>query len=177
MSTSSTATASRKTKDISRPALPILLYDLGAASQLLPTAVVLPEQFYTRPTGCDAQYGETALMRAVLEDAIHCFQKQFVRKGRRVLRLAREAEEWLVADDPRWPFSFVNICAVLGLEPEYLRLGLKQWRERQEAYAGETEAHAGETEAHAGETEAQAKDALEEQPAAPLSQRSLQFAA
>lgn len=95
-------------------------------------------------------------MRAVLEDAIHCFQKQFVRKGRRVVRLAREAEEWFAADDPCWPFSFVNICAVLGLEPEYIRLGLRRWRERQEA---------------------QAEDALEEKPATTLLQRSLQFAA
>ncbi len=170
MSTSSTATASRNTKDVYRPALPTLLYDLGAASQLLPTAAVLPEQFYTRPTGCEAQRGEAALMRAVLEDAVHCFQKQFVRKGRHVLRLAREAEEWFAAADPRWPFSFVNICAVLGLEPEYLRLGLKQWRERQEASAGETETQAGETEAHA-------EAALEEKPATTLSQRSLRFAA
>ena len=170
MSTSSTATVSPNTKDAYRPALPILLYDLGAASQLLPTAAVLPEQFYARPTGYEAQRGEAALMRAVLEDAIHCFQKQFVRKGRRVLRLAREAEEWLAADDPRWPFSFVNICAVLGLEPEYLRLGLKQWRERQEAQAGEIEAYVRDTEAHA-------EEALAEKPAATLSQRSLLVAA
>lgn len=133
MSRSSMPTAARKMKDTCRSALPILLYDLRAANQLLPTAAVLPEQFYTRPTRCVAQHGEVALMRAVLEDAIHCFQKQFVRKGPRVLRQAREAEEWLAAADSRWPFSFVNICAVLGLEPEYVRLGLKQWRERQEA--------------------------------------------
>ena len=156
MSTSSTATASRNTKDVYRPTLPTLLYDLGSASQLLPTGVVLPEQFYTRPTGCEAHGGEAALMRAVLEDAIHCFQKQFVRKGRRVGRLAREAEEWFATDDPRWPFSFVNICAVLGLEPEYLRLGLKRWRECQET---------------------QAEHASEEKPATTLLQRSLRFAA
>ncbi len=156
MSTSSTSTASRNTKDIYRPVLPILLYDLGAASQLLPTAAVLPEQFYTRPTGCEAQSGEAALMRAVFEDAFHCFQKQFVGKGRRVLRLAREAEEWFAADDPRWPFSFVNICAVLGLEPEYIRLGLKQWRERHEQTTEESP---------------------QEKSAAALPQRCLPFAA
>ena len=109
-------------------------------------------------------------MRAVLEDAIHCFQKQFVREGRRVLRLAREAEEWLTADDPRWPFSFVNICAVLGLEPEYIRLGHRQWRERLEAHVSESETQAGKTGTHA-------EDALGEKPATTLSPRSLQFAA
>lgn len=152
MSTSSTAMALCNTKDVYRPGLPTLLSDSEAASQLLLTSAVLPEQFYTRPTGCEAQRGEAALMRAVLEDAIQCFQKQFVRKGRRVGRLAREAEEWFAADDPRWPFSFVNICDVLGLDPEYLRLGLKRWGERQET---------------------QAKDASAEKPAATLLQRSL----
>ena len=30
----------------------------------------------------------------------------------------------MLSDDTSWPFSFVSICAVLGLEPEYLRRGL-----------------------------------------------------
>lgn len=33
-------------------------------------------------------------------------------------------------DDFHWPFSFVNICAVLGLDPAYIRFKLKRWRER-----------------------------------------------
>ena len=69
-------------------------------------------------------------MRAVLEDAIGCFQKQMVSSGRRTQRLAREAEEWFFTDDHHWPFSFVNICAVLGLDPEYIRMGLKRWCQR-----------------------------------------------
>src|SRR5713101_4586515 len=112
-----------------RPALPLLLYDLGAASHLLPPAPILPEQFYSSPTGTNTAHGEIALMRAVLEDAVNCFQKQFVKNGRRTQRLAREAEEWLFRNDYHWPFSFVNICAVLGLDPEYVRLGLKRWRQ------------------------------------------------
>ena len=115
---------------LQRPTLPLLLYDLGAANQLLPSAAVLPEQFYSSPRTGESQRGEVALMQAVLEDAIVCFQKQFVREGRRVLRLAQEAEEWFAADDLHWPFSFINVCAVLGLEPDYIRRGLKQWREQ-----------------------------------------------
>lgn len=124
------STAPHRAKDLHRPALPILLYDLGAASQLLPSATILPEQFYRPSTERETQSGEVMLRRAVLEDAVHCFQKQFVRKGRRVQRLAREAEEWFAADDVDWPFSFVNTCAALGLDPDYIRLGLKRWRER-----------------------------------------------
>jgi len=29
-----------------------------------------------------------------------------------------------------WPFSFASICQALDMEPEYLRRGLKTWRDR-----------------------------------------------
>ena len=112
------------------PALPLLLSDLGVASQILSSTVILPVQFFSSSGGIDTTRGEVALMRAVLEDAIGCFQKQMVSNGRRTQRLAKEAEEWFFADEHHWPFSFVNICAVLGLDPEYIRTGLKRWRQR-----------------------------------------------
>jgi hypothetical protein len=70
------------------------------------------------------------LMHAVLDDAINCYQKQFLPSTRHEQRLASEAAEWLFSNDDRWPFSFVNVCHALGLDPEYLRRGLKQWRQR-----------------------------------------------
>jgi len=48
-------------------------------------------------------------------------------RNTRTSRLAREAEAWFFADDDHWPFAFVNICAVLGLDPAYIRLGLARW--------------------------------------------------
>lgn len=115
--------------------LPLFLYDLGSASHLLPPAAVLPEQFYDRSVGAQSARGEAVLMRAVLEDAVHCFQQQFIKHGPQVRRLATEAEEWLFTDDYRWPFSFVNICAVLGLNAEYVRRGLKRARQSPDARA------------------------------------------
>ena len=94
----------------------------------LSKAAVLQEQFYN-PPACATGRGEVALMRAVLEEAVDCFQKQFMKSGRRAQRLACEAEEWIYSDEVRWSFSFVNICAVLGLDPGYMRLKLKRWRE------------------------------------------------
>lgn len=112
-----------------RPAL--ASYTESSVVELLTTsAAVLPEQFYNPPARTTTGRGEVALMRAVLEEAVECFQKQFVKSGRRAQRLAREAEEWIYADEVRWPFSFVNICAVLGLDPDYIRLKLKRWREQ-----------------------------------------------
>jgi len=97
--------------------------------ELIPEAV-LPEQFYGPRRGVAHLQSQVALRCAVLDDAIKCYRKQFVPHTRRERRLATEAEAWLFSDDDRWPFSFVNICRALGLEPEYLRRGLKQWRQR-----------------------------------------------
>jgi hypothetical protein len=91
-------------------------------------AAVLPEQFYAPADSTDKTRGAVALMRAVLEEAVHCLQQQSLKSGRRAQRLTREAEEWFFTDDLHWLFSFVNICAVLDLDPAYIRLGLTRWR-------------------------------------------------
>ena len=39
-------------------------------------------------------------------------------------------ETWLDSDDMSWPFSFASICQALDMEPEYLRRGLRYWRDR-----------------------------------------------
>jgi hypothetical protein len=122
--------AAHRTYTHQRPVLSPFLYDLGAATRALPPAAVLPEQFHSPAVSALSGRGEVALMRAVLEDAIDCFQKQSGRTDRRSQRLLREAEEWLFSDDLRWPFSFLNICNVLGIDPEYVRRGLKHWRQR-----------------------------------------------
>jgi len=57
------------------------------------------------------------------------FQNQFVSATRRAKHLGEEAEEWLFSDDCRWVFSFLAICAALDLSPQYIRQGLKRWRE------------------------------------------------
>ncbi|MGE0684946.1 MAG: hypothetical protein AB7P69_29045 [Candidatus Binatia bacterium] len=112
-----------------RPALPVGLYDLRAASAMFFAAAVLPEQFFTSSKSAVNARGTVALMRAVLEEAIHCLQQQSLKSGRRARRLTRETEAWFFTDDPCWVFSFVNICAVLDLDPAYIRWGLMQWRQ------------------------------------------------
>ena len=74
--------------------------------------------------------GEYALVRATLEDAIATYQKYIFGTGRRAMRLFNEVEEWFFTDDWLWPFSFLNICAILELDPDSVRRGLKTWRER-----------------------------------------------
>ncbi len=97
---------------------------------LFDSGAVHPDIFFGPPVSACSLRGEFALMYAVLEDAIRCFRDQFVSEGRHAQRLGREAEEWFFNEDQRWPFSFVNICAVLGLDPAYIRLGIERWRQR-----------------------------------------------
>src|SRR5947207_3430942 len=44
-------------------------------------------------------------------------------------QLFHEAEEWIEDADQSWLFSFQNICDVLGLDADYLRRGLRVWKE------------------------------------------------
>jgi hypothetical protein len=44
-------------------------------------------------------------------------------------RLFKEAEEWIFEDDYEWPFSFINICQAVDMNPKYLRKGLLHWRQ------------------------------------------------
>jgi len=97
---------------------------------LFDSGAVPPELFFDPPASACLLRGEVALMYAVLEDAVQCFREQFISDGHHARRLGREAEQWLFSEDQQWPFSFVNICAVLGLDTEYIRLGLLQWYQR-----------------------------------------------
>ena len=38
--------------------------------------------------------------------------------------LAAEIRLWAMTDDPAWPFSFVNACAAVGIDPIALRCEL-----------------------------------------------------
>jgi hypothetical protein len=74
--------------------------------------------------------GEFILVQAILREAIRTYQKYAVKKGTRASRLFRDVNEWFSSDDRHWFFSFVNVCDTLGLEPTYIRTGLRLWRER-----------------------------------------------
>lgn len=96
-------------------------------------AAILPKQFYADQVYPAELQGELALRRAVLEDALRCYYRQFVKKTRPALQAAKEAQDWFFIDDNDWPYSFLNICAALQLEPSYIRRGLRHWQQQPEA--------------------------------------------
>ena len=95
----------------------------------LPEGNILPEQFFPPVHYKNQRRGETALLYAILEDAVRCLEiEEQKKRSRNQRRMAQEAEAWLFVDDYERPFSFVNICDHLGLDPAYLRRGLEDWR-------------------------------------------------
>ena len=77
--------------------------------------------------------GEKNLILAVLEDAVNCFQKYYAARDKKGKELFREVEEWIMDEKDDRVFSFGSICDSLGINPGYLRRGLKQWEKKQSA--------------------------------------------
>lgn len=74
---------------------------------------------------------ERTLLLAVLEDGIRCFQENLFAVSGKRRTLFDEAKEWLFSDDSNWFCSFVSICTLLNLEPNYIRRGLREWEARE----------------------------------------------
>ena len=92
--------------------------------------VVLPEQFYGARAADDPC---RRLMRAMLQDAIRCYQTRLFATGQREHELFAEAREWFASRDAAPFFSFENVCTVLDLDAEHVRAGLRRWRAAAEA--------------------------------------------
>jgi hypothetical protein len=43
-------------------------------------------------------------------------------------RKVAEDIDWIFADDAHWPFSFVRLCDLFELEPEYVRTIVRRWQ-------------------------------------------------
>lgn len=113
--------------------------------------VLLPQQILELRNGGHAT-GERHLLIAVLEDAIHCFQKFMFPKNAQQRRLFREAEQWLMSEELDTPLTFNSICHVIGLDPSYLRRGLHKWQEQRLAQQWRPRASAGAIQLRAAKT-------------------------
>jgi len=106
-------------------------WENGGMGSILVPDIITPEQFY------DVRHDDSAiapvkrLMMAVLEDALRCFQNNSKARNGPRKRLFAEAEQWLCGETGDGPFSFDTVCETLGIEPEFLRGGLRQWRDQQ----------------------------------------------
>src|SRR3989337_1118784 len=92
--------------------------------------VLVADQFAATFRARDSLGPEKRLILAVLEEAVHCFQKYISAADRRSRALFRDTEEWIMEENSDWPFSFENSCLALGLNPGYVRRGLLHWRDQ-----------------------------------------------
>src|SRR5262245_62569282 len=107
-----------------RPRDPEILAELFAPEVVLPDQL---QQGYRRDSYIS---GEKALMLAVLEDGIRCFQEHLTNPRSNPRLLSKQAEDWIRAVDYEWPFSFNNVCETLGIDPDALREKLVAWKQK-----------------------------------------------
>ena len=84
---------------------------------------------------------EKALLRAILEDAVHCYRKYQAAENRAGRERFHEAESWIMGSRNDWIFSFDNVCELLGLDPIYVRQSIRD-RKRKPAVSGKPRQHA-----------------------------------
>jgi hypothetical protein len=68
-------------------------------------------------------------MVSALEDAIKCFQKYALGHDHSEKTLFQEVEDWILKKNSEWLHSFENICETLQLNADYIRKGLRVWKE------------------------------------------------
>ncbi len=125
---------------------------------------LLPIQYFEAMRKKHLLEGEKRLILSVLEDAVECFMKCIDSPTGKGQRLFRDADEWISLEDKHWVFSFDNVCDMLDINPDYMRRGLRQWKERKIA-------------AMQRAAEAVAAQAVDEQPAGPIEPTSTEITA
>jgi hypothetical protein len=95
--------------------------------------ILLPIQYFASLKRKKYRCGEHRLLVAIMQDAVECFQKHIHARDSKRRQLYVDAEVWICAEEDEGPFSFNNICELLGMNPEYLRTGLLDWRDRERA--------------------------------------------
>lgn len=66
-------------------------------------------------------------LRAVLDDALHVYQRYATERAPGGRRLFDETAAWFASDDRRWAFSFLRVCEELGVDPAVVRAMLERW--------------------------------------------------
>jgi hypothetical protein len=90
----------------------------------------MAEDHFERLQRREYQEPERALIFALLEDAVACYQKYCSARDRAGMQRFRDAEHWIMEETDDWLFSFANVCDLLGLNPGRLRQGLREWKEK-----------------------------------------------
>lgn len=94
------------------------------SSRLFEGDVIAPQQYRDIFSRARSLEPEQELMLAVLCDAIECIFKYCDEPVPIRARLFQDAQDWLFDQDEKEPFSFLNVCDGLNLDPSYVRRGV-----------------------------------------------------
>jgi hypothetical protein len=113
-----------------------------------------PNSLFQRETVASYEYGdsfrrealwlpEKELMFAILEDAVSCFQNYLFARDKKGKELFLDAETWINGGESKSVLSFDNVCEELDLDAEFLRSGLRRWKQKKlaEVTAAENDRH------------------------------------
>lgn len=67
---------------------------------------------------------ERALLGALLFDGVQAYLNYHVDDGLAAREECIEALSWVHSEERDYVFSFINVCQAIGIDPDYLRLGL-----------------------------------------------------
>lgn len=91
---------------------------------LIEPDTILPSQFLDI-NRAGLRGGERKLMAAILSDGIEAYLHYCTSENPE--NLASDICEWVHKRDTAYVFSFDVVCSSLGIDPEYLRLGLARY--------------------------------------------------
>ena len=100
-------------------------YSSDPFSGLFQPDVMLPSQFNGDGEG-GIGGGERRLMAALLSDGVEAYIGK-VLSQREADPRSSDIREWVETKDATYVFSFDNVCSCLGIDPDYLRLGLARY--------------------------------------------------
>ena len=93
----------------------------GVVEELCMPDTLSPAQFQELWSGVPERSAEFKLALAVLEQALDDFEKHRQACSNEAQRLYRHAHTWILSNDRRWPYSFVNVCEMLNVCAERIR--------------------------------------------------------
>jgi hypothetical protein len=96
---------------------------LKVIDELMSSSVQLPSQTPRQSTWS----AEMRLAAAVLGTTLLELRERHDDPSRR--RRIAESLEWIASDEVEWPFSFLRLCDVFGLDPGWVRGVVARWQQ------------------------------------------------
>ena len=111
----------------------------GTSGEELPISAnaVMPAQFSPARRHVASVEPMIRLMAGILIDAVRCFQRHFDARESNRRQEFREAKSWIFDDMGNGPFSFMDVCDWLEIDPH----GLRDWIVRRQQYRRRVDNH------------------------------------